>query len=287
MQFQIQKDINQIKNSALQHFYPWTEPKSNYHLSTVALIDEQFYWLENLDKSNKSVLVLRTSLNEFILHTIELYSWGERLVPQDLFSIRDFIMEFDLEWDALYEYFGESLRELKLKWGFILDLPLKYQKLILNGIAEPGLLKYMCSNGFKWRDCYADILSDFQLSYSQQRNVIELLGRYIRREGFDSATFIKKYQDVLNSFDGDRRKLISFLNELCSPRLVEYRMKRESKIKDLQHRLNADQIEWDRSLESCNIRLHWSIKTFEDFKALKKILKSSEIDVAIAEILEN
>ena len=64
-------------------------------------------------------------------------------------------------------------------------------------------------------------------------------------------------------------------------------MKRESKIKDLQRRLNADQIEWDRSLESCSIGLHWSIKTFEDFKALKKILKSSEIDVAIAEILEN
>ena len=287
MQFQILKDIHEIKNSALQHFYPWRGSKSVNHLSIVALIDEKFYWLVNLERSDNTVLVLKTSLDELIIHIVDLYSWKGRLVPQDLFSMRDLIVEFNLEWNILYEYFGKSLGELSFKWGFILDLPVKYQDLVVNGIAEPGLIKYMRNNGFKWRDCYAEILLNFQLSSSQQKDMVESLGRYLRREGLDSVTFNKKYQGILGSFGGDRRKLMSFLHELCSPKLVEYRMKREAEIKDLQEKLNADQIEWDRSLESCGIRLNWSIKTFEDFKALKEILKSNNIDVALAEILEN
>ena len=47
----------------------------------------------------------------------------------------------------------------------------------------------MRSNGFKWRECYADILSGFRLSSSQQRDMVESLGRYMRREGIDSTTF--------------------------------------------------------------------------------------------------
>ena len=287
MQFQIQKDISEIKKSALQYFHPWREARSAHHLPIVASIDQQFYWLEDLSQSNINLLVLKTSIDELIPHILELYAWQERLVPQDLFSIRDLILEFDLEWDLLYEHFGDPLRELKLNWGFILDLPLKYQNLLSNGLAEPGLLKYMRSNGFKWRDCYADILSGHRLSSSQQRDMVESLGRYIRREGIDSATFNERFQDTVDSFNGDRRKLISFLQKLCSPKLVEYRIQREAKIKKLEYRLAADQIEWDRSLESCRIRINWSINTIEDFKSLKKTLKSNDIDVALAEVLEN
>ena len=287
MQFQIQKDIEKVKKSALQYFYPWRDSRPANYLPIVALIDQQFYCLEGLSKSDKPTLVIKTSIDELIPYILELYSWQERLVPQDLFSIQNLILEFDLEWDLLYEHFGDLLRELKLNWGFILDLPLKYQNLLNNGLAEPGLLKYMRSNGFKWRECYADILSGFRLSSSQQRDMVESLGRYIRREGIDSATFNERFQDTVSSFNGDRRKLIGFLQKLCSPKLVEYRTQREAKIKNLQHRLSADQIEWDRSLESCRIRINWSINTIEDFKSLKKTLESNDMDEALAEVLEN
>ena len=287
MQFQIQKDIQDIKNSALQQFFPWRGQRHLHHLPAVAHINEQFFWLDSFNEYPNTILVLQSSLDELIVHLLELYTWDELLVPQDLFSIRKLIEEFDLEWEALYEYFGEGLRRLTSKWGFILELPEKYQNLVISGVIEPGLLNYMLNNGFRWRDCYAEILAEFHLSSSQQRDMVESLGRYLRREGFDSETFKARYNDVLESFQGDRRELMDFLHTLCSPKLIEYRAEREKLIKTLQQKLQANQIDWDRSLESNDLRVNWNIKTLEDFKNLKKVLQSRDLDLAVEEILEN
>ncbi len=287
MQFQIQKDIQDIKNSTLQRFFPWRGQKRLHYLPVVAKIDQNFFWLDNFDQNPSKVLVLQSSLTDLIIYLLDTYSWEQMLVPQDLFSIQNLIKEFNLDWQIFHKYFGGHLRKLLSKWGFILELPQKYQDLITGGVIEPGLLSFMLNNGFKWRSCYAEILVDFHLSSSQQRDMIESLGRYIRREGFNSETFTAKYSGVLESFRGDRRKLITFLHTLCSPKLIEYRAKREKLIKTLEQKLQAKQVDWDRSLESNELKLNWSIKTVEDFKNLRKILQSHNLDQVVEEILEN
>lgn len=285
MQFQIQTDIHNVKKSALQSFAPYRKNSLKGCLPVVAKIHDQFYRLDDCSHSVDQFLVLTSDLDDLIKYLITYHEWPKCLIPQDLFSISDLMIEFDLTWEFMNAKFGPSLQSLSDKWGFLLELPSSYQELLRNQTIEPALIQYMQNNGFKWRSCFAQILSNFRLSSSQQKDVIELLAKYLRRESLSSKVFMAQYSELLSSFGTDRNLLIEWLSTLSTPKLTAARTRREIQVKHLKKISKAQHIEWDHSLESSQLKISLILNSLDDWNRIKLNLQNDHIDLAIQELL--
>lgn len=287
MQFQIQTDIQNIKKSALQNCSPWGKEYPAGHLPLVAKIDNQYFWLNESDKKDGQFLIIEGDIKTLIAYLISHFEWAKYLAPQDLFRFQAILDEFDVEWHYLHGQLGDSLQLMLNKWGFLLDIPQNFKTLLLNKYAEPALFMFMQVNGFKWEPCFVEILSNFKLSSSQQRDFIELLGRYLRRTGTDSDTFLMSNSEELRLMKGDRSKLFAWLTELSNPRLVKARSEREKQIREIKILSGAKNIEWDHSLECSQLKFYWTVKSIKDWHNLSQGVQSDELKKNLIELLED
>ena len=287
MQFQIQTDIQKVKKSTLQSFSPWGKSYPSGHLPLVAKINDKYFWLSDSDKDSDQFLIISSDIETLITYLLSYFEWAECLVPQDLYSFQAVIDEFDIEWQYFHDQLGSSLQSIIDKWGFLLDIPTSYQNLLLNKHVEPALFNFMKVNGFKWEPCFAEILSNFKLSSSQQKDFVELLGRYLRRTSTDSGTFLKNNSETLRMMQGDRLKLFAWLSALSNPRLVEARNEREKQIRKIKALSGAQNIEWDHSLECSQLKFYWKVSSIKDWDDLSQCIQSDEIKMNLIELLED
>lgn len=287
MQFQIQTDIQNIKKSTLQSFSPWGKNYPSGHLPLVAEINDKYFWLSDSHENSDQFLIISSDIETLISYLINYFEWTECLVPQDLYSFQAVIDEFDVEWQCFHDQFGGSLQSIIDKWGFLLDIPISYQSLLLNKHVEPALFSFMRVNGFKFESCFVEILSNFKLSSSQQKDFVELLGRYLRRTSTDSDTFLKNNSEILRMMQGDRSKLFAWLSALSNPRLVEARNEREKQIRKIKSLSGAQNIEWDHSLECSQLKFYWTVKSVKDWNKLSHCVQSDELKMNLIQLLED